>query len=94
MSTEEFLQIKKESEAILKLLHFLLFFVFFIDNSMFFVYIVIKWETLILSDGTNHVIVLGAGEEWTVEYNDIANPLYAISDVADQSINAGVIISV
>lgn len=49
-------------------------------------------KTGVLSDGSNDFVRLNPGDEISFEYNDIANELYAISNVAAQSINVGVII--
>lgn len=38
---------------------------------------------------TSYFIWLGPGDEVTFDYNDIKNPIYAISDAADQRINLG-----
>jgi hypothetical protein len=51
-------------------------------------------KTGVLADGTNDFVRLSAGEEISLGYNDIVNKLYAISDVAAQKINVGMIITV
>lgn len=51
-------------------------------------------KTGVQNDGSNDFIRLEAGEETTFEYNDYINALYAISDVAAQTINVGVLVNV
>jgi len=51
-------------------------------------------KTGVLSNGTNDFARLSAGEEISIKYNDFKNPLYAISNLATQKINVGVLISV
>ena len=46
-------------------------------------------KTGILSDGTNHFRKLFPGDEVVLRYRDANNPIYAISDVDAQKIEAG-----
>ena len=49
-------------------------------------------KTGVLSDGTNDFVRLAAGDEVIIDYNDITNALYAISDAAAQTINVGALL--
>lgn len=49
-------------------------------------------KTGVLSDGTNDFIRLSAEDEVAIDYDDTTNALYAISDVAAQTINVGALI--
>jgi|SaaInl4_200m_RNA_FD_contig_123_13668_length_3920_multi_10_in_1_out_0_2 hypothetical protein len=46
----------------------------------------------ILSDKTNDVFRLEATEEAIISYNDVSNALYAISNLAGQTINVGALL--
>lgn len=49
-------------------------------------------KTGVLSDGSNDFIRLAAGDELTLEYNDIDNHLYVISNIVSQKINVGALL--
>ncbi len=49
-------------------------------------------KTGVLNNKTNDYIRLAAGEEGVLPYNVVDNPLYAIADVAAQTINVGALI--
>jgi len=49
-------------------------------------------KTGVLADGSNDLVRLEPGDEWTEEYNNADNPLYVISDTAGQTFNAGALI--
>lgn len=46
----------------------------------------------VLSNKTNDYVRLSAGDEHAMPYNNAGNPLYAISDIAGQFINVGVLL--
>ena len=49
-------------------------------------------KTGVLSDGSNDFVRLESGDELTMSYDDTINALYAISDVAAQNINVGILL--
>lgn len=48
-------------------------------------------KTGVLSDGTNDFVRLESGDEIVMDYDDTTNALFAISDVAAQKLNVGVL---
>jgi hypothetical protein len=46
----------------------------------------------VLSDGSNDFIRLAAGDEFTIDYNDTINGLFAISDSTNQKISGGALL--
>ena len=49
-------------------------------------------KTGVLSDKSNDYVRLEAGDELIIQYNDVTNALFAISDTAAQTINVGALL--
>lgn len=49
-------------------------------------------KTGVQNDGSNDFARLNPGDEATIEYDDSTNAIYAISDTASQTINAGAVL--
>ncbi len=49
-------------------------------------------KTGVLADGTNDFVRLERGDEVIIDYNDITNGLFAISDTAAQKLNRGALL--
>ena len=54
--------------------------------------IIFLGKTGVLSNKTNDFVRLESGDEAIIEYDDVTNALYAISDTAAQTINVGVLL--
>jgi len=49
-------------------------------------------KTGVLADGTNDLVRLEGGDEITMKYDDSLNAIYAISEIASQKINVGILL--